>query len=540
MLDFSAGTPKRFRAFSPMSPTTRRPFQLLHRLALLGGVMLLPGAAPAQSSEASMSSPGTTQGTMPGAGPRPVPRDYINPSLVTKPVAERPKLMPVYFPSPPPVLDAELPPLPVIRDKLWSDLMPHSNELFFAPLSTRLSENDLNRRHRQRLDAHLTSRKTALAELQTALEAAYPDAAARQAALEALAQRQEPTLAALTTSADLLRHDLYRGGLLLASADWNLYRNWRLGEEDSKRTPQELLYDEFSVLRAAIYYQEGLSAEQRHLLREVTIELAEALGDREPTALGDSFEPEQVLFFLPHGVRLRLPGGLPAELSAEIAAFTAAKSALKRELREALFRLDRESSGKREDALRDLAARQAPAFAQLEQMARKLRPALATLPTFAQAATQPGLPAALAARIDAYLREKADLQRAARRETEDPAPDAGARKNRATSTREALAQFEEKNRARFTALAAEARAIREEVARHAAAQGGGHPVKSVDALLADFARAFQHQQLQSLYRHYRAAVFEPGLSPAQRQLLFDTALAGLDLIGVKDWQAVPE
>lgn len=522
-----------------MSPPTRRPFQLLLRLALLGGVMLLPGAVLAQS-ENTISSTGTSQGTMPGAGPRPVPRDFVNPSLVNKSVTERPKLMPVYFPSPPPVLDAELPPVPVIRDKLWSDLIPHSNELFFAPLSTRLSENDLNRRHRQRLDAHLASRQAALVELQAALEAVYPDAATRRAALAALALKQEPVLAGLTTNADVLRHDLYRGGLLLASGDWNLYRNWRLGEEDSKRTPQELLYDEFSVLRAAIYYQEGLAAEQRHLLREVTIELAEALGDREPTALGDSFEPEQVLFFLPHGVRLRLPGDLPPALTADIAAFTAAKTALKRELREALFRLDRESAGKREDTLRDLATRQAAGFAQLEAMAEKLRPALAALPTVAQSATRPGLPAALAARIDAYLREKADLQRAARRQTEEPTPESGNRRNRSTSTREALADFEEKNRTRFTALAAEARAIREEVARHAAAAGGDNPARSVDALLADFTKAFQHQQLQSLYRHYRAAVFEPGLSPGQRQLLFDTALAGLDLIGVKDWQAVPE
>ncbi len=518
-----------------MPSTDCRQSKLLPLVLLLGAAALLPAAASAQGGA---TAPGNLSG-MPGPGARPV-RDFINPvPSFAKPVAERPRLVPVYFPAPPPVLGADLPPAPAIRDKLWADLLPETNELFFAPLSTRLSENDLHRRHRQRLDTYRTARHAALAELQAMLEATHPGAGARQAALEELARKQETQLAELVTSADALRHDLYPGGLLVPSGDWNQYRNWRLGEDGSKRTPQESLYDEFSVLRAAIFYQEGLSPDQRHLLREIIIELADAMGEGEAPSSGDSFEPEQVIFFLPHGVRLRLPGGLSAGLAGEIAALTAGKAALRRELREALFKLDREGDAKREHALRELAARQAPAFAELQADAERLRPALAALPAVAQSAARPGLPAALAGRIDAYLREKFDLQRAARRQAEEPATGSAA-KAKATATREALASFEEKNRARLAALAVEARAIREEVARHAAAQGGDIPARSVDTLLADFTRAFQQQQLQALYRSYRTAVFEPGLSPAQRQLLFNAALVELDLIGVKDWQAVPD
>ena len=73
-----------------------------------------------------------------------------------------------------------------------------------------------------------------------------------------------------------------------------------------------------------------------------------------------------------------------------------------------------------------------------------------------------------------------------------------------------------------------------------AAHSPAGATKSVDALLADFAAAFKQQQLRALYQDYRTAVLQPGLTPAQRELLFNAAVAALDLTGLKDWQAVPE
>ncbi|MBI2515377.1 MAG: hypothetical protein HYV95_00525 [Opitutae bacterium] len=525
----------------PMSPALF--FRLRLALLLLAGVLAVPGAR-AQD----VTTSGVAPGGLTGSGSRPTPRD---PSLARDlsrfpggsnqpPLGE---LMPIYFPAPAPVLGAELPPAPAIRDAIWNDLAPYANELFFAPLSTRLAKGDIDRRHRQRLDAYRAARATALAELRIGLEAAHTAPASAPAALANLARKQEPVLNELAGTADALRRDFYRGGFLTPTGDWNQYRNWRLGETGTTRTPQELLYDEFSVIRAAIFYQEGLSPAQRQLLREVVVELSEALGERDPGDLASTFEPEQVVFFLPHGSRLRVPAGISAGLAAEIGTFTAAKTALKRELRDALFNLDRQGDGKREKTLRELATQQEPRFAELETQAERLRLALAALPEQTRPAVRPGLPPALAARIDAYLREKAGLQSAARQQAQEPAP-AGGKKAKPIApdaARAALAAFEEQNRARLATLATEARAIREELARLAASTTSGDgDAKTVDALLADFMSAFKQQQLQSLYRDYRTAVLEPGLSPAQRQLLFDATLATLDLTGAKDWQAVPE
>lgn len=508
-----------------------------HVAALLLTGMMLAASAPAQEATTQNITPGGLSPT----GSRPTPRDpTLARDLNRFPGAPTQtglgELMPIYFPAPAPVLGAELPPPPAIRDAIWSDLAPHANELFFAPLSTRLAGGNLHRRLRQRLEAYQSARASLLAELRQRLEAGVPAAPAGD---------QETKLAELTTQADALRREIYQGGFISGNADWNQHRNWRLGD-DTKRSAQELLYDEMTVLRAAAYYQEGLVPAQRDLLREIVLELAETVGGSVAPALDDSFEPTLVIYFLPHGARLRLPPGLPAGLAADIASFTAEKNTLKRELRSALYALDRESAGRRERALQELAVKQEPCFAVLEPLAERIRAGLAAQPEQTQAPARPGLPAALASRIDAYLRAKAELQQAARKAEEVARPAPSGKSDRKSARRDgnpgsaALAEFEEQNRQRFAALATEARAIREEVARAAASQPGDHTGKSVDALLADFMSAFKQQQLQSLYQDYRTAVLRPGLTPAQRRLLFNASLAGLDLTGIKDWQAVPE
>ena len=483
----------------------------------------------------AQSSSNLTPSTVTETGARPVPRDInsLAPNIVRSvPQVNAPKLSPVFFPAAIPALNAPLPPAPAVRDSIWNDLAPHANELFFAPLGTRLSTGELNRRFRQRLDAYVEARAGALAQLRAALQSPPPD---RAHALAALTPTLDPQLLALATTAAEIRRELYRGSLLVSDADWNSYRNWRLGTE-SKRSAQELLHDEFSVMRAAIFYQEGLSLNQRQLLREIALELSEAIGDRATPDL-DSFEPAQVIFFLPHGSRFTVPAGLPSALMAQIEQFTATKSALKRELREALFTLDAQSDGKREKQLAELAAKQEPVFAQLEKSAEEIRVALAAFPSSEKPAVRPAFPAELVARVNRYLQDKADLQRAAQQMQEQPATKGKATAS-AAQTRKALTDFEEKNQARLAALATEARAIRTEVARASAANGA--PAKTVDALLADFMEAFKQQQLKALYQEYFTAVLEPGLSAPQRQLLFDAALASLNLPGTKDWQAVPE
>lgn len=481
---------------------------------------------------------------------RPMPRPGGNSNLPESPQAiatgqiQLADLLPIFFPAAVPILGAELPAAPAVRDPLWAEFGPFVNEPFFAPLSTRLARGSLNRRQRQRLESYKSARDALLAALRTQL-AAPVEGGARERALRDLATAQEPRLAELANTADEMRREFYQGNFLAPNGDWNALRNWRLGDTASQRSAQEQLTDEFNVLRAAVYFQEGLSPGQRQLLREIVIELGETLGERPPAGTSeDLFEPEQIVFFLPHGARFRVPANLPPEAVAELGKFTEEKNALKHELREALFSLDHESSGKRERALQLLAARQEPRFAALEPIAGSLRRRLVQLPDSLHPDVRTGLPPALAERIQAYLREKSNLQRAAQKQAQDGASPARAQgkpaKNAEPSNREALAQFEATNRAQLAALAAEARAIREEVMRATAAQAGGSNGKSVDMLLADFMAAFKRQQLQTLYGEYRTAMFEPNLSPRQRQLLFDAAVAALDLTGAKDWQAVPE
>lgn len=511
----------------------------LPSLLRLGAVAACLAGPPAARSQVAPASPGSGGGAA-DTGARPAPRDVFGTAPTQGPVGQPPKLSPVFFPPTPPVLEAELPPTPSIRDSIWVELAPFIHDLFYAPLGTRLSEGNLNRRHRQRLETFRTARDAALAELLAVLDQPAVRPAERTAALAALATTLDPRLAALTAAADDLRHELYAGAFLVSDADWSQHRNWRLGREHAKRTPQEILYDEFSVLRAAIYYQEGLAPAQRQLLREVVMELATALGEREPAvAAADEFAPAQIIFFLPHGARVRLPAELPPELARELAAFTATKARLRGELRDALFTLDPESPGRRERALQELAARQAPELAALEPQAERIRLALAALPAEPAATARPGLDPALAARIENYLREKAELQDAARREALAPPATPAHRRPDTQAQRAALADFEGRNRARLAALADEARAIRTAVAQATAAahEPGG---KSVDALLADFALGHRQRQLQLLHLNYRRAVLAPGLSPAQRELLFGAALAAFALPGVKDWQAVPE
>lgn len=506
-----------------MKPSTPR-----HLLAAILAIALGHGTSLHGQADASLAAQG-------GGAPqtRPAPRDpnFLRdaqhfPGLSNQ--TSLSELMPIYFPAIVPPLETELPAAPTVRDPLWNELSADTNEAYFAPLSSRLAKGGVERRLRERLDLYRRQRTAALAELRQALNAAPTGAP--------LLAPTERSLAELAALADGLRRDLYRGGFLVADADWNQHRNWRLGEPGSKRGPQELLADELAVMRAAIYYQEGLSPLQRQLLREIVIELASALGERESDDNAD-FAPDETVFFLPHGSRIRLPVDLPPATAAAIDSFTAEKRALKRELREALFTLDRESESKRERALRDLAARQEPRFRALETTAEAIRRELAAAAAAHPAAPRSPLPAELEQRIEAYLRNKASLQRVARQQTQ---AEPGAKPPQsAEAARVALAAFESENRTRLAALAAEARALREEVARVAAAAPAGS-AKSVDALLADFAAAFKRQQLQALYQDYRTAVLQPGLSPAQRELLFNAAVAALDLTGLKDWQAVPE
>jgi hypothetical protein len=284
-------------------------------------------------------------------------------------------------------------------------------------------------------------------------------------------------------------------------------------------------------------------------LRELAMEQAAAL--HAPGAgLGLApDEPVRVTFFSPDTARLPVPLDLPSDLEALLADYTARKDALKQELRDRLVRLDADRNAtRRARSLQDLAGEQTVRLADLDVLADRIREQLA--PLMQPPAVPPVLPGALEGRVAAYLRNKSDLQRIAQErlavalaafdEKEKDERTAHRPGRRAAVVRAAVDAFHAEQAATITALNAEAEAIRGELARHAARSGSAaHANKSMDALLREFADAFKRQQLAALYAEYRTALLEPGLSPAQRRLLFDGAIADLRLPGAIRDQQVP-
>jgi hypothetical protein len=457
---------------------------------------------------------------------------------------------PIYFPPAPPPLGepdfARRMKLSLAKLSPPTALAQDVYEPFYAPLSTLLFTEDLSRKRRERLDAYHAGRSSLIAELRARLESVQnADPAAREASLAALAREQAPRLEALATTAEDMRNNFTEGGFFESSVDWNDTREWRLGDN----TRWESQIDEIKVMRGAAAFQEALSPAQRLLLREMEMELADGL--RGPTEEISLSSPGPFLYFSPATARIRLPVELPAELSAKISAYQAEKAALKKELHDVLYLQDRSFfEFKRINAIKALAEKQAARFVVVEQLAEEIRRGLAPLPNPAR---PPALPLStnLSTRLFTYNQQKAALQNAfiaKQAEVKNALPDDRVEFTRVSDTFvltvipnrrspaglaekrqaivDALVPFNQQQTKLYAELAREKEVLRAEVMK-AVNELGGH--KSIDQLLREFAYAFKKQESWELYREYEIAVLEPGLSPAQRILLFGAALEKLDL-----------
>ncbi|ATC64651.1 hypothetical protein CMV30_12165 [Nibricoccus aquaticus] len=466
---------------------------------------------------------------------------------------------PIFFPPSPPPLGAPVPPRPPAQTSITApkDLASYLYEPFYAPLSTRITQADLTKKLLQRLDAFRTTRSRLQTELLARLdELKDVDPATRTSELNLLASRQAGDLSRLEAEADDLRGDLLHGGLVglfSGSGDWNERRRWRLGEGTLALPREQLVSIEFRVIRAAAFYQEGLSPQQRRLLREVEMELQVAAF--KPKDAAPANPDETLLFFSPETSRLVLPPDLPPDLSLKIETYEKDKSALKSELRDAIYTLDRVHASKRADALRTLASEQSPRFDTLEALADEIRAGFALLPNPPGPPTPPAFPAALSTRITAYQTEKTALQKILQASLDEvrkangvdsfklvkkDAPSVGPATFRfevpksensdavIAAARKAIETFNRDHEKRLADLGKEREAIRVEVARFAtdskAASG-----KSVETLLADFYAHLQQGERWQHYRYYQIATLQQGLSPQQRRLLFEVALERLNL-----------
>ena len=462
--------------------------------------------------------------------------DLPPPPSVASPTAA-PVRRVTYFPPDPPPLGAPLPAANAAGDPAAAapaELGAFVNEPFYAALGARLAQHDLNQEQQRRLEDYRDAKIALQTELRAHLDALKDaDAPTRLRTLEAFALEQTPRIAELEAAAENLRHDL-AGGLLPSGFDWNEYYRWVRANQPS------------TMARMAAFFVEGLSPAQRRLLREMAFELA---GSTQRSA-GTSTPPTDTIpwFFSPAMAQVRLPADLSPLLAAKVAAFTQEKTELKEELRHLIYTPVSASTGESPaSTLERFAQGHEPRFAALDKLAEEIRRELALrpdLPTALSRLTLPSLPPELEARAAAYRRDKLDLQKALLARVEAvtrnfPAPGAPANTGKSGSgnpgnardekIRQTIAAFTRENADRYAALEKGKEALRNDLARLAGT--GAIVVKgpNADVLSKNFSEAVQQLETWRNYRYYQVAVFEPGLSPEQRRLLFDFAVEKLAL-----------
>jgi len=435
-------------------------------------------------------------------------------------------------------------------------LADYVNECFYPVLGTRLFQAGVDRKLQDRLDAYRANRTALINELVEKLAILEPaEPAVRATELGTLSASQRPRILALEAEAERLRDELVRGNLHQGSADWSAERTWKLGETKISR-PDLAAAAEFHVIRAAAYYQKGLTAEQRGLLREVAMELqvAARAARRLPSSRNDPIVANfdlAAVFFSPETARLILPTGLPSALVSQIATFNRDKAVLKQELHDAVVQQDKASNGRRTDAFVSLAESQRARLAALGDLAEEIRLGFAALPPPPPPAASP-LPPDLLARIEAYEKDRAELDgelndrlrvvilpqpmdAAPTRLTKDEDRYWHERVNaaRAATVKRVTENFQRENRDRYTRLAQRFELISADLAAAAEMRidpKTGRPLTPQTLQLRHNEAMRQFDRLgreEAIFKNYRTAMLLPGLSPEQRRLLLGAAVVGL-------------
>lgn len=461
----------------------------------------------------------------------------------------------VYFPPVAPPLESEIPvlapfdPGPPAPEELDAFVA----ELFYPLLGARLVSGDLPRPLRAKIVAYRNAKVVLQEEIRShvlALKDVDPETRERQ--LESLAELQATRISGLEATAEKLREDLRPGrafGVQTGSADpiENLARRVR-PVRDTPSDPAELR-KEAEAIRAAAFYEEGLSPDQRRLLVEAAAEI-ETRTDSVQTA-----PATRLLFFSPETSRIPIPPSVASPLEEKINEYLSIKDLLKAELRDSLGATSGASADARTAAMVALAGSQAPRFARLESLAEEIRRGMAALPNPPGPTAAPALPPDLSLRISEYRKHKLELLKTLRDMLAAPTPvnaasgrptnlkptDVGAgtlawmhdgsttTEIQSSNLRVSVAEFDQRQNALIAALNTEEAGIRESLAAFVRTSNGPSDRKSVNDLLRDFEEARQRQELWDRYRDYQAAALLPGLSAGQRRLIFDAAVEELSL-----------
>jgi hypothetical protein len=410
----------------------------------------------------------------------------------------------LFLPPELPVLESPIP----LRSPLDNGVPPPAElaadvgDLFYPQLASRLAGDELSRPARIKLEAYWKLKHSLLDELEAAIAAACElQGEPRRAALTDCAARQAVRLQELEDAAEQIRLELS------PRPDGRAKPPEQPADSGPSAEPDPLL------LRMTAFYADGLSLSQRRLLLAMSSELR---FQGAPNSLGSVF------YFSPEGAALRLPATLPPRLATEIAAYVAARRALVGGL---LAEFERPVDNPAQ--WRDLASRQASAFAALEIQAEEIREALHETNAFDGPQAVPAIPAELTDRLAAYNNRKRALL------LEISASLSGAVSAAATPVPDGIAvpvsAFTPAQQTALAALNRERDAIRTALVEHRRTSGSTQDRKSIDNLLQDFESARQAQELREEYAGYRTAVLEPGLAPAQRRLLLDGAFQHLAL-----------
>ncbi len=458
----------------------------------------------------------------------------------------------IFFPPQPPRLWAPLPGANILVHRVPAPpgAAEHVGDPFYAPLATRLRGESLTPALREKLENYRREADALRTEMRLVLnQTAEAEPHAREQALAALAAAQAPRLAALEATAESLREELIRG-----RDHWGALREWRLGSTRFSSAAQAMSA-QYQVLRAAAYYQKGLSPAQRRLLREIALDM-ENLVDMPLMGNELAADANPLFAFSPETARLRLPSPLTPEVAELVSRYESLKAELKQELRDAIYEEDSTLLWfVRNARLEALARAQESRYAALEGLAERIRKALAAARYRPVPPAGPNLPPAIVGRIDDYLGSQRTLQdevgaavnaiqSIADLERVSIAPSANGRfevrialrpgprhDEQLERVKERLNAFNKSHAERLAALDGELERIRQAVL-WLEGEGGDadeaarrEAARTVDAF---FTALEQRERLQR-YAEYEIAVLEPGLSPEQRRLLFSAALAHLDL-----------
>lgn len=468
---------------------------------------------------------------------------YWNPRLrrgATAPDAPQPIF---YAPLPPPLDRAigrsqtAVPPFPAP-----AELSHYVCDSFYPQLGTRLADLSLPPETRRALDQYRAARQALVAELRGEIDR-FPDSdpAGRREAFAALARKQAAPLAELEAAAARLRSEIARN-----TRDWGELRDWRLGAKEPRGfSPLELAL----VMRGYAFYQPHLLPAQRTLLREVALDLNQAVEEADKGKLGP------YVFFHPELARIEFPAELPPAAARKLAEYQTLRSQLKQELFETVRASDGAPLATLRTPFRALADKQAARLQALESLAEDVRRELP--PEFVRggAPERSPLPVAQAEKLAGLLAARAEAERTAvvklnavikaspvriavRHQFDDAGmkfavgPHPRSRRETPAVLREAvekahvaLSAIAEEYGRRLVELINELDALKREAGETLGTNDG----KTIDHALTVANRVFVRRASDDAYRYYRIATLEPGLSPAQRRLLFDSAVQQLDL-----------